>query len=105
MAQIRDVMTPQQVADYLQISVETVYRYIRDGKLIASRLGRHYRVQKEDVDLLLRATATFHGVPLREFTRERIDEWIAEDRIDAKTRRIAEDLLDALGGHGTECLG
>ena len=44
--QIREVMTPEQAADYLQVNRETVYRYIREGKLVASRLGRAYRLPK-----------------------------------------------------------
>ena len=35
-----EVLTPEQAADYLQVNRETIYRYIRDGKLIASKLGR-----------------------------------------------------------------
>ena len=46
-------MTPEQAAEYLQVSRETVYRYIRQGKLVASRLGRSYRVPKRNLDLLL----------------------------------------------------
>jgi len=37
-----EIMTPEQAAEYLQVSRETVYRYIRQGKLAASRLGRSY---------------------------------------------------------------
>jgi excisionase family DNA binding protein len=43
---MREIMTPPQVAEYLQLTPETVYRYIREGKLVASRLGRQYRVPK-----------------------------------------------------------
>jgi excisionase family DNA binding protein len=58
METVREIMTPEQVADYLQLSKDTVYRYIREGKLIASRLGRNYRISKENVDLFLLATST-----------------------------------------------
>ena len=37
---------------------ETIYRYIRQGKLIASRLGRSYRVPRRSLDLLLWAIRT-----------------------------------------------
>ena len=39
MENIREILTPEQAADYLQINRETVYRYIRSGKLVASPLG------------------------------------------------------------------
>ncbi len=54
----REIMTPEQVADYLQIRKDTVYRYIRDGKLPAVRLGRSYRVQRENLDRFLLANTT-----------------------------------------------
>lgn len=58
MEAVKDIMTPEQVADYLQLNKDTVYRYIREGKLVASRLGRNYRIPKENVDLFLLATST-----------------------------------------------
>ena len=47
--QIREVMTPEQAADYLQVNRETIYRYIREGKLVASKLGRTYRLPKRSL--------------------------------------------------------
>ena len=58
MEAVKEIMTPEQVADYLQLNKDTVYRYIREGKLVASRLGRSYRVTKSNVDLFLLATST-----------------------------------------------
>jgi excisionase family DNA binding protein len=51
------VMTVEQVAAYLQLHRLTVYRYIREGKIPAARIGRLYRVHKSDVDRLLAARA------------------------------------------------
>ena len=58
MEAVKDIMTPEQVANYLQLNKDTVYRYIREGKLVASKLGRSYRIPKENVDLFLLATST-----------------------------------------------
>ena len=55
---LRDVMTPEQVADYLQLDKETVYRLIRDRKLAATRIGRAYRIPREDLDTFLMANST-----------------------------------------------
>lgn len=57
-ATLRDVMTPEQVADYLQLATETVYRLIRQRKLAATRIGRAYRVSREDVESFLAANST-----------------------------------------------
>ena len=47
------LLTPEQVAEILQIHVLTVYNYIKQGKLGAIRLGRSYRIIPEDLDRLL----------------------------------------------------
>ena len=49
----KTILTPQEVAEYLQLTPDTIYRYIREGKLAAAKFGRHYRIPKENVDLFL----------------------------------------------------
>lgn len=58
---MHDVFTPDQAAAYLQVNRETVYRYIRDGRLAASRLGRAYRIPRQSVERLLWSTRTRSG--------------------------------------------
>jgi len=48
-----DLMTPAQVAEYLQLHKLTVYKYIREGRLPAARIGRSLRILKADVERLL----------------------------------------------------
>jgi putative molybdopterin biosynthesis protein len=47
------LLTPEQVAEILQINVLTVYSYIKKGKLGAIRLGRSYRIMPDDLERLL----------------------------------------------------
>lgn len=47
------LLTPEQVADILQLHVLTVYSYIRQGKLDAVRLGRSYRIVPKDLELFI----------------------------------------------------
>jgi len=47
--------TPQEVADLLKLRVDTVYDYIRSGKLGAVRIGNRYRVQKAALDAFIAA--------------------------------------------------
>ncbi len=43
-------MTPEQVAEKLQLAVETVYRWLRSGKLRGSRMSpKAWRVAEHDV--------------------------------------------------------
>src|SRR3954471_15696938 len=87
-----EIMTPEQAAGYLQVSRETVYRYIRQGKLAASRLGRSYRVPKRNLDLLLWESRT-QELPLRQYTAEEVEAFLREDTLDAKTAQIAKRFL------------
>ena len=48
-----NLLTPEQVADILQIHVLTVYSYIRQGRLDAVRLGRNYRIVPNDLALFI----------------------------------------------------
>lgn len=51
-------MTPEQVADYLQLSTDYVYRLIRSHQLAASKIGSTYRIPKEDVTRFLLANSS-----------------------------------------------
>jgi excisionase family DNA binding protein len=46
-------MTVDQVAEYLQLNRLTVYRYVREGRIPAAKIGKLYRVLKADVDEFL----------------------------------------------------
>ncbi len=89
MERTRDILTPDQAADYLQVNRETVYRYIRQGKLIASKLGRSYRIPKPSVDLLLLNTRTRPDIPLRDYTPEEVAGFVRDDELDAEAAAIA----------------
>ena len=42
--------TPQEVAEKLRLNVNTVYEYIRMGKLRAARFGNRYRISETDIE-------------------------------------------------------
>ena len=90
MQPIKEVLTPDQAAEYLQVDRETIYRYIRQGKLVASRLGRTYRVPKRSLDLLLWATRTRPDITLREYTTAEIDLFMEADRLDDEAQAIVK---------------
>ena len=90
MQPIKEVLTPDQAAEYLQVDRETIYRYIRQGKLVASRLGRTYRVPKRSLDLLLWATRTRPDITLREYTTAEIDLFMEADRLYDEAQAIVK---------------
>jgi excisionase family DNA binding protein len=46
-------MTTEDVLDYLQVNLRTVYRLIKARKLPAVRVGRQWRFRKKDIDAWL----------------------------------------------------
>jgi excisionase family DNA binding protein len=43
-------LTTEEVLDYLQVNLRTVYRLIKAGKIPAVRVGRQWRFRKKDID-------------------------------------------------------
>ncbi len=50
---MEEILTAEQVAQILQVHPFTVLKFIKQGKLKASKLGRVYRIRKSDVDKFL----------------------------------------------------
>lgn len=89
-----DIMTPDQAAEYLQVNRETVYRYIRDGKLMASRLGRSYRITQRSIEQLLEATRVRSDVATREYSDAQLVEFLEGDQLDDETRAVIASLRE-----------
>ncbi len=53
-AEQRAFLTPQEVSDLLRVSVYTVRRWIKTGKLPAYKVGRSWRIQESDLNTWLR---------------------------------------------------
>jgi excisionase family DNA binding protein len=47
------LMTIEEVASYLRLSKDTVYRMAQAGKIPASKVGTQWRFRQEDVDAWL----------------------------------------------------
>jgi excisionase family DNA binding protein len=64
-------LTTEEVLEYLQVNLRTVYRLIKAGKIPAVRVGRQWRFRKRDIDTWLdsqrpgggRAAFTFPATP------------------------------------------
>ena len=49
------MLTPEEIATWLSVSQDSVYRWIKQGKLPAIRLGRLYRVPEDKVLAMISA--------------------------------------------------
>jgi excisionase family DNA binding protein len=66
---LHEMMTPEQVAEYLQLNTDTVYRLIRQNQLVASQIGRTYRIPKADLEKFLLVHSNRHRVREEMFDR------------------------------------
>ena len=82
---MREVLTPEEVADYLQLTKDTIYRLIREHRLAATRIGRSYRIPKEDLDTFILANST------RPIVRQRLFERVLE--IGDRNQEVNGDVL------------
>ena len=44
-----DVFNIDELADYLKIPKSTLYKLVREGKIPAQKVGRHWRFHKETI--------------------------------------------------------
>jgi len=49
----KEILTINQVAEYLQISEMTTYKLVQEGRIPAFKIGRHWRVKKADLSSLI----------------------------------------------------
>ncbi|MEV1172581.1 helix-turn-helix domain-containing protein [Nonomuraea sp. NPDC049784] len=91
--------TIDQAAALLGLHVKTVRNYVRDGRLPAVRVGKQYRIAKEDL-------AAFAGLPIDAPAAQRHAEVSSIVQIDGITRgemdRVSTMVMASLAGrpHG-----
>ena len=49
-----DVMTIEDLSDYLKISKSTLYKLVREGKVPSQKIGRHWRFHKDAIERWLK---------------------------------------------------
>jgi excisionase family DNA binding protein len=99
-------LTTEEVLEYLQVNLRTVYRLIKAGKIPAVRVGRQWRFRKRDIDAWLDSqrlrgvrpsTATAPARPAQSIARPRVlvvdDEASIRDLL-SKTLALAEYDVD-----------
>lgn len=52
---INKTYTLKQVAELLQVSKQTIYNYIKAGKLQATKTGKEYRITDEQLEQFVKA--------------------------------------------------
>jgi excisionase family DNA binding protein len=96
----QELLSVEQVAERLGLHVKTVRGYVRDGRLRATRIGKQYRITREDLEAL---TGRPQSAPGRDTVRRQrhveVSSIVEIDAIspDASTR-LTNGLLGAAKG-------
>jgi excisionase family DNA binding protein len=54
----KDFYKAEELAEMLQVNIMTIYRYIKAGRLKAYKLGREYRIDKNEFQAFLKKVST-----------------------------------------------
>jgi len=46
----KDVMTIDELAEYLQVSKSSLYKLAQDGRVPGQKVGKHWRFHRETID-------------------------------------------------------
>ena len=49
----KDVMTIDELAEYLQVSKSSLYKLAQDGRVPGQKVGKHWRFHRETIDAWL----------------------------------------------------
>src|SRR6476659_9718424 len=95
-------LTTDEVLDYLQVNLRTVYRLIKAGKIPAVRVGRQWRFRKRDIDAWLDTSRPARGAGGADRNAERpcilvVDDEQAVRDLLAKTLTLADYDVDTAG--------
>ena len=92
----QDLYSVEQVADLLNLHVRTVRNYVRDGRLKAVRIGKQYRIAREDLATMTgRPAASFETEPVWRERHVEVSSIVEIDAISPETFRRLANLLTA----------
>lgn len=90
----QELYSVEQIAGLLNLHVRTVRNYVREGRLKAVRIGKQYRIAREDLEAMTgRPASTFESESVRRHRHVEVSSII---EIDAISQETAIRLVNAL---------
>jgi excisionase family DNA binding protein len=97
----QELYSVEQVAERLGLHVRTVRHYVREGRLKAVRIGKQYRVAREDLEALTGLPAALDPEPIPRHRHVEVSSIVEIDAISPEAAsRITNGLLGAANGRG-----
>ena len=53
------MLTPKEVAAYLKVPIETVWRWCRDSTLPAVKIGKYWRIPRDELAAFIKSKTNF----------------------------------------------
>jgi len=60
---MKEIMTPHEAAEYLNLNVRTIYRLAKNGTLPGHKVGKRWRFKKDVLDTWLSTRQTPSSLP------------------------------------------
>jgi excisionase family DNA binding protein len=98
----QELYSVEQVAERLGLHVRTVRHYVREGRLKAVRIGKQYRIAREDLEAMTGLPATaLDPEPVRRHRHVEVSSIVEIDAISPEAaNRATNGLLGAAKSHG-----
>ena len=61
MAKSKQVMTVKDVASYLDVHPMTIYKYVKDGRIPAFKIGNSWRIRKDSMQKWIKQNENRNG--------------------------------------------
>ena len=93
----QELYSVEQVAGLLGLHVRTVRNYVREGRLKGVRIGKQYRIAREDIEAMTgRPAASFDQDPVRRHRHVEVSSIVEIDAIDPEAAiRLTNALTSA----------
>src|SRR5689334_16393761 len=92
----QELYSVEQVASLLNLHVRTVRNYVREGRLKAVRIGKQYRIAREDLEAMTgRPAAALEREPVRRHRHIEVSSIIEVDAVSSET---ANRVMNMVGG-------
>jgi len=92
----QELYSVEQVASLLNLHVRTVRNYVREGRLRAVRIGKQYRIARENLEAMTgRPASALDPEPVRRHRHVEVSSIIEVDAVSPET---ASRVMNSLGG-------
>ncbi|MBU4589740.1 MAG: helix-turn-helix domain-containing protein [Candidatus Omnitrophica bacterium] len=61
MTKSKQIMTVKGVADYLDVHPMTIYKYVKDGRIPAFKVGDSWRIRRNSIDKWIKDSENRNG--------------------------------------------